>query len=163
MPMPMPLIRRVRATDAPNTLAIDWKGGGRDTVDLTGLIARIEAFAPLRHAAAFAAVAPDDSTMGIEWDCGLDLSGSTLKIIADEQRSMVAAEFKEFLNDHSISIREAGVMFGSSESTIKNWRSGKIELSTTVASTVRSMMRDETILLAHYRPAAKAGRPRKRA
>ena len=37
------------------------------------------------------------------------------------------------------------------------------ELSTTVASTVRSMMRDETILLAHYRPTAKAGRPRKRA
>lgn len=162
MSIPMPLIRRVRATDAPFTLDIDWIGGGRDTVDLTGLIARIEAFAPLKDAAAFAAVAADDTTMGIEWDCGLDLSGSTLKTIADEQRPMVADEFIEFLTDFRISIREAADLFGASVTTIKNWRSGRIELSLPVATTVRSMMRDESVLFAHYRPQTR-GRPRKQA
>lgn len=158
----MPLIARVRAAARRNTLTIDWKGGGRDTVDLTGLLARINAFAPLKEPDAFSAVHPDDTSMGIEWDCGLDLSGSTLKIIADEQRPMPPKEFTEFLTDNGISIREAADLFGSSQSTIKNWRSGKTMLSVPVASTVRSMMRDETVILAHFRPQYR-GRPRKQA
>ena len=125
MPNTMPLVRRVRATSAPNTLAIDWKGGGSDTVDLTGLIARIKAFAPLKEADAFAAVRADDTAMGIEWDCGLDLSGTTLKTIAEEQRPMAAAEFVRFMTDYGISIREAGDLFGFSVSTIKTWRAGR--------------------------------------
>lgn len=158
----MPLVRRVQPARHPNTLTIDWKGGGRDAVDLTGLIARTKVFHPLKDAAAFRAVHRVEDGMGIEWDCGLDLSGSTLKIIADEQRPMTSGEFIGFLNDFGISIREAADLFGSSESTIKNWRSGKIELSLPVAATVRSMMRDETVLLAHYRPQTR-GRPRKQA
>ena len=57
MPNKMPLVRRVRPASQPKTLTIDWKGGGRDTVDLTGLIARTKAFAPLEDEAAFRAVA----------------------------------------------------------------------------------------------------------
>ncbi len=162
MPHQMPLVRGVRPARAPNTLAIDWKGGGHDTVDLTGLIARTKVFAPLKDAAAFRAVHIVDHGVGIEWDCGLDLSGSTLKTIADEQRPMAGDEFIEFLKDFRISIREAADLFGSSESTIKNWRSGKIKMSLPVATTVRSMMRDETVLYAHFRPQTR-GRPRKRA
>lgn len=162
MTLSMPLVRRVRPGRAPNTLAIDWQGGGSDTIDLTGLIARVHAFAALKEPAAFAAVHRDDTGMGIEWDCGLDLSGSTLKTIAEEQRPMAGAEFVEFMSDFRISIREAADLFGSSESTIKNWRSGRVELSLPVASTVRSMMRDETVLYAHFRPQTR-GRPRKHA
>ena len=43
----IPNLRRVRVGKEPMTLAIDWKGGGRDTVDLTGLIARRKVFAHL--------------------------------------------------------------------------------------------------------------------
>lgn len=156
----MPLVRRVRPATAPKTLTVDWKGGGRDAVDLTGLIARTKAFALLKEADAFRAVHIVEDGMGIEWDCGLDLSGSTLKIIADEQRPMAADEFIGFLNDFEISIREAADLFGSSETTIKNWRTGKTNLSLPVATTVRSMKRDETVLLAHFRPQTR-GRPRK--
>lgn len=156
----LPLVRRVRPASRPNTLTIDWKGGGHDSVDLTGLIARTLAFAPLKDAPAFGAVHTVEDGMGIEWDCGLDLSGSTLEVMAQEQRPMAAAEFAGFLVDNRISNREAAGMFGSSESTIKNWRSGRTELSLAVAATVRVMVRDPIVLAAHYRPQTR-GRPRK--
>lgn len=162
MPNVLPLVRRVRPADPPKTLIIDWRGGGRDSVDLTGLIARVKAFAPLEDETEFRAVHIVEHGVGIEWDCGLDLSGSTLTIMADEQRPMPAAEFIGFLTDYKISNREAADLFDRSLSTIKNWRSGKTDISSTASIAVRTMIRDEVVLLAHFRPQAR-GRPRKRA
>ena len=158
----IPLVRRVRVADKPKTLVVDWVGGSRDTVDLTGLIARRKVFAPLEDTGEFATIHIVDGGMGIAWDCGLDYSGTNLKMMADEQRPMKAEEFKVFLSHAGISLNEAAGLLDCSRSTIQNYRSGKTAISTPVATTVRAMMRDETLLYAHFRPVAR-GRPRKRA
>ena len=156
----IPQLRRVRAGKAPKTLVIDWKGGGRDTVDLTGLIARRAMFAPLEDAAEFATVHCINNGGGVAWGCGLDCSGTSLKMIAEEQRPMAAKEFAAFLNDADISLNEAAGLLDVSRTTIQNYRSGKTDVSTTVATSVRTMMREPTVLYAHFRP-VKRGRPRK--
>lgn len=158
----IPNLRRVRVGKEPMTLAIDWKGGGRDTVDLTGLIARRKVFAPLGDPAEFATVHLVANGGGIGWDCGLDYSGTNLKLIADEQRPMAAAEFAAFISWASLSLNEAAGLLGVSRRTIQNYRDGKTDVSTTVATSVRTMMRDPTVLYAHFRP-VKRGRPRKSA
>jgi hypothetical protein len=158
----IPMLRRVRVGKESKTLVIDWKGGGSDTVDLTGLIARRAVFAPLEDAAEFATVHLVDRGMGIEWDCGLDYSGTNLKRIAEEQRPMTAAEFAVFLVDADISPAEAAGLFNLTSRTIQNYRDGKTDVSVAVASTVRAMLHDPTVLYARFRP-ARRGRPRKSA
>ena len=50
MTQDIPRIGRVRPGEADGTLAIDWKGGGHDTIDFAGLIASDPLFAPLADA-----------------------------------------------------------------------------------------------------------------
>ena len=158
----IPMLRRVRAAAAPMTIVVDWRGGGRDTVDLTGLVARHAVFAPLAEPAEFATVHLVDGGMGIEWDCGLNYSGTNLKLIAGEQRPMTADEFAAFLAANTVSNREATRLFDVSLSTIKNYRSGRADVSATVATSVRAMMREPAVIDARYRPEQR-GRPRKTA
>ena len=158
----LPRIRRVRAGKAPNTLIVDWVGGGRDTVDLTGLIARVKGFASLEDADEFATVRPIDDGVAIGWDCGLDHSGSNLRLMAGEQRPMEAAEFGSWMCAMTISNREAAVLLDRSVSAIKNYRSGAAPISRPVATAVRAIWREPSVFLAHYRP-TRRGRPRKSA
>ena len=158
----IPKLRRVRVGEAPKTLVIDWKGGGRDTVDLTGLIARRKVFAPLEDAAEFATVHLVAGGGGVGWDCGLDYSGTNLKLIADEQRPMKAREFSVFISSTGLSLNEAADLLDVSRSTIQNYRSGATGVSATVATSVRAMIREPAVLYAHFRP-VRRGRPRKSA
>lgn len=158
----IPTLRRVRVAKAPRTLAIDWQGGGRDTVDLTGLIARREVFAPLGDAAEFATAHIINNGGGVAWNCGADCSATSLYIIAEEQRPMKAREFSEFISARAFSLNEAAELLDVSRTTIQNYRSGKSDVSATVATSVRAMIREPSVLYAHFRP-VKRGRPRKRA
>ena len=103
----LPRIRRVRPGPKPETLVIDWAGGGRDTVDMTGVIARFKPFAPLADAAIFASAQPIDNGVGIGWDGGLDYSGSSLMLLAEEQRPMNAAELGDWQKRYTLSNSEA--------------------------------------------------------
>ncbi len=156
----LPRIRRARPGKAPRTLVVDWVGGGRDTVDLTGLIARFGAFAPLDDADEFAGVEVVNWGGGVAWACGVDYSADSLARLAEEQSSMTAAEFVRWQERMDISNREAADLLDRSLTTIKNYRSGAVEISLPVATTVRAMMHDPTVFVAHYRP-TKRGRPRK--
>ena len=80
----IPIIQSLHA-EAPR-LVIYWKGGGRDTIDFTKMIARVNVFAPLEDPGEFNTAKVVDVGVAVEWDCGLDLSGSTLKRMAEEQR-----------------------------------------------------------------------------
>lgn len=158
----LPRIRRVKPGGAPQTLVIDWIGGGRDTVDMTGVIARFKPFAPLTDPAIFSTVRPVDHGVGIEWDCGLDYSGSSLALLADEQRPMTATELKSWQAHYGLANSEAAVTLGIALRTYNYYCTGR-EIPKAVGAFARSMSRDAAVLDAHYRPAAPAGRPRKQA
>ena len=82
----VPVIRRVGVRKLPRSIRIYWKNDGLDVIDLTSIIARFKVFAPLKDAAEFATVHVVQGGMGIAWDCGLDLSSSTLEDMARDQK-----------------------------------------------------------------------------
>lgn len=157
----LPTIRRL-VCDPPR-LVIDWKGGGRDTVDFTGMIARDPLFAALADVDVFAAARIIDFGIAVGWDAARELSGTTLKRMADAQRAMTADEFKSFQSANNISNAETAVLIDRGITAIKEYRSGRQPIPAGVATVVRAMADDPIIFAAHYRPAAPAGRPRKHA
>ena len=155
-------IRRVRPGDEPKSLVVEWKGGGRDIVNLTGLIACVKAFAPLAEPELFRQVDVVAYGLGIGWPNGLDYSGTNLRLIADEQRPMAVEEFIGWQRDSQLSNQEAADVLARSITTVKNYRTGKSTIPMTVAATVRAMWREPTVFFAHYIP-RRPGRPRKTA
>lgn len=154
-------IAAVRLGKRSLTLVIDWEGGGRDTVDLTGLVAGDPAFAPLADPGFFATVHTVGYGSGIAWTDDLDIAAHGLQVIAEEQRPMTRKVFVAWCKERKLSAEEAGRVVGRSATQVKAYRSGTAKIPLPVAATVRAMMRDEIVFLAHYRPTAKVGRPRK--
>ncbi len=158
MTQDIPRIGRVRPGEADGTLAIDWKGGGHDTIDFAGLIASDPLFAPLADAPLFAKAEVIDWGAAIGWGDGIELSGTTLARMADAQRPMTDAEFAAFQHEKGISNRETADLIGRSLSIIKDYKAGRQPIPLTVATSLRAM-HDPIIFAAHYHPTAKAGRP----
>lgn len=153
----------VRPGKHPLTLVIDWEGGGADNVDLTGLVAGDPAFAALSDPDFFAQVHTVGYGSGIAWTDDLDIAGHGLKVIADEQRPMTRKVFVAWCKERKLSAAAAGRLLGRSATQVKAYRSGAAEIPLPVAASLRAMMRDEMVFLAHYRPTAPVGRPRKQA
>jgi hypothetical protein len=159
----LPRIVAVRPGDEPLTLVVDWKGGGRDTVDLTGLVGGDPAFARLAEPAFFATVHTVGYGSGIAWTDDLDISGGGLETMAEEQRPMTKGDFVGWLKARHLSAQEAADLIGRSATQVKAYRSGQAAIPAPVAGFVRAMIRDELVFLSHYRPRRPVGRPRKRA
>ena len=157
----LPTIRRLRA-QAPR-LVIGWLGGGSDTIDFSGLIARDALFAPLADPALFNAAEIIDFGIAVGWDDKRELSGATLKRMADAQRPMTAPEFAAFQSANNISNAETATLIARGLTAVKEYKSGRQAIPATVAAMVRTMADDPIIFAAHYRPTAPAGRPRKSA
>ncbi|MBF0333980.1 MAG: DUF2442 domain-containing protein [Alphaproteobacteria bacterium] len=79
-------ISDVRARE-PSTITITWRDGGEDTVDLAGVIAGFEPFAPLADVPLFQTAKVVGHGGGIEWENGLAYSSDSLACLADEQRT----------------------------------------------------------------------------
>src|SRR5208283_4063735 len=97
----IPMVTKVRPTGR-RTLRVRFAGDRREyALDLTGLIARSRHFAPLMEDAdAFAKIDIVDDGIGVAWPVEtkwgrLDLSGSTLRRIAEEQLPMTGADFSK--------------------------------------------------------------------
>jgi hypothetical protein len=87
----IPMVKKVRSTGA-RKLRVPFAGDRREYVlDLTGLIARSRYFAPLMEDSdTFAKIDIVDDGLGVAWPVEtkwghLDLSGSTLRRMAEEQ------------------------------------------------------------------------------
>ena len=99
---------------------------------------------------------------GVGWANGLDYAATNLHKMAEEQRPMTGRQFVSWQKKMGISNRETAALFDRTVSTVKNYHNAdKVPMA--VAATARSMMRDPVIFQAHFRPAPKAGRPRKTA
>jgi hypothetical protein len=158
----MPRIRDVRPGRNPYTLRVFWRGGGMNTIDMTGVVNRIRAFEPLQDTTVFRDVKVIDHGWAIGWGDGLELDypADALERLAEEQTEMTCEDFNSWQDSLALSIRETADLLGLSERTIKNYRACTHHIPVAVQIACRVMARDRTTLMAHYRP-RKAGRPRK--
>ena len=156
----IPKVMKVRPTGG-RTLRVRFAGDRREYVlDLTGLIARSRHFAPLmENADMFTKIGIVDDGIGVAWPVQtkwgrLDLSGSTLRRIAEEQLPMTGADFSEWRKSLDLSLTEAAKLLGVSRRTIMGYLK-KNELPSIVAIACRALARDKHLLAAHYVPARK--------
>jgi hypothetical protein len=159
----LPRVKAVGIGRAPWTINVTWASGTKDRIDLTGLIHRSRHFRVfVDHPAAFRRVHVVPFGAGIEWDNGLDYGADTLKMMADEQRSLSGADLVTFETDLNLSTAETAVLFGLAERTIRSYRHAK-RLPQTLALAIRLIRASNTVLAAHYRPVGqrRRGRPKR--
>ncbi|MFQ5785516.1 MAG: DUF2442 domain-containing protein [Alphaproteobacteria bacterium] len=152
-------IEVLRPAEAPASLVIDWDDGAHTSVDLSGVIASIDAFAPLADPETFRQAEVIDYGLGVGWPGGLDYSAHSLRLIAEEQQPMTRASFIDWQRALGLSNREAADLLGVTIGTVKNFRAGR-RIPKAVMVACRLTARDPTVFRAHYRP-RKPGRPRK--
>ena len=159
-------LRRIKSVSAvrnrPYVLNIVWKDAGVDRVDLTGVVHRLKAFTPLRDPAAFRKVRVIADGLGIGWKGGLDYAARSLRLLADEQRSLTGADLVAFERAAGLSTAETAEVLDVAPRTIVSYRRSP-RLPRAIASMLRSMRNDPAVLAAHYRPIERRprGRPRK--
>jgi DNA-binding XRE family transcriptional regulator len=159
----IPVVSKIRAV-GPRTLRVRFAGDRRDyELDLTGLIARSKHFEPLMDdAETFAKLEIVEDGMGVAWPVEtkwgrLDLSGSTLRRIAEEQLPMTGADFSQWRTKLGLSLTEAAKLLGVGRRTIMAYIK-KDELPPVVAIACRALARDRHLLAAHYVPVRKGAR-----
>ncbi|TMJ26881.1 MAG: hypothetical protein E6G96_13780 [Alphaproteobacteria bacterium] len=159
----IPVVTNVRVLGA-RTLRARFAGDRRDyDLDLSGLIARSKHFEPLMHdAETFAKIEIVDDGLGVAWPVKtkwgrLDLSGSTLRRIAEEQLPMSGADFSQWRTNLGLSLTEAAKLLGVGRRTIMGYVK-RDELPPLVAIACRALARDKHLLAAHYVPVRKAAR-----
>src|SRR6185295_10359660 len=148
-------IRRLKSVSAvrgqPYSLRIGWRDGTADVVDMTGVVHRLKAFAPLRDPAAFRKVRVIAEGLGIGWQGGLDYAARSLWLLADEQRSLTCADLVAFERSAGLPTAETAKMFDVAPRTIVSYRRAP-RLPRPVASMLRTMRNEPAVLAAHYRP-----------
>jgi len=152
----LPRLKSVKALPG-RKLKLVWHDGGARLCDLTGLIARSKAMAPLDDATVFAKAKMIDWGAGVGWPNGIDLSAQTLRCISGEQLKFDAKSFRAWQVSLGLSNQEAADALGLTVGTIKNYRKG-YAIPPAVAVACRAMMNDPHVIAAHYRP-RKPGRP----
>lgn len=123
----IPMVRKVRPS-GKRTLRLRFAGDRRQyDLDLTGLIARSQHFAPLMEdAETFAKIDIIDDGLGVAWPLEtkwgrLDLSGSTLRRMAEEQVPMSGADFAKWRKSLGLSLTEAAKLLGVGRRTIMGY------------------------------------------
>lgn len=149
----------IRPGPRPMMVEITWESGGRDTVDLAGLIARDPELASLADPAVFRKVAAADWGWGAEWPGGVSCSARVLWRLARDQRSWTTADFLDWQAALGLSNQEAADVLGVTPRTIEYYRSGK-PISRPVQIACLAIRDDPGFLDAYYRP-RRPGRPRK--
>src|SRR5262245_25616880 len=120
----VPKVTRLRAV-GDRKLRVRFGGDKQDyDIDLTGLMARRRHFAALENdAAAFANARIVEGGLGVAWPTEaewgrLDLSATTLRRIAEEQRPMSGVDFAAWRAELGLSLTEAADLLGVSRRTV---------------------------------------------
>lgn len=146
----------VAATGKPYELALTWRDGKSQTVNLGGLLAmRPRLGGMFANPEDFADVRVIAWGHGIEWANGLDCSAEMLAGIAEIQKlqsSDGAALIKDWQRRHKLSAKEAGELLGYKTAQITNYRSGKSKLPAAVRIAIHAMDEDPNLFAALYRP-----------
>ncbi len=144
-------------------LRIVWTDGKTDAVDMTGVVHRVKAFAPLHDPAAFRKVRVIAEGLGIGWDDDdLDYAARSLRILAEEQHPLKGSDLVAFEKNAGLTTAETAEILDVAPRTIVSYRQSR-RLPRAIASMLRMMRDDPAVLAAHYRPVSRRprGRPRK--
>jgi hypothetical protein len=146
---------------AGRKLSFATTAGEAYQTDLSGLIARLAALAPLDDPAVFRAVKVIDEGFAVGWPKGgpdAEMSAETLLRVARAQKPVTASAFKDFMTRHAVSVREAARVFEVDERTVKRWREAGAVLPTATGQFMRVMDDDETVLFARLSAPEKKGK-----
>lgn len=156
---PLPRIKKIKPL-ANFHLAITWKDGGTDTVEMEGTISDFEPFRPLKDAGTFAQVEIVAYGRGIAWPNGLDFSADSLLFLVRQQRQEFTGEdFKAWQKTLGLSNAETANLLDVDISTVKNYRIRKRALPRIVRFACSGLSNDRPMMRAHYHP-RHPGRPR---
>ncbi len=156
----LPRVKAVEPAKEPLSLRVTWDDGTKSHVDLTGLVHSSRHFSGFAEdQAAFRRVKPVGYGSGIGWDNGLDYSAATLRILAEQQRTLSGRELAAFERKHGLNTAETAAMLDVAERTVRSYREAEI-LPEPIAVTLRVMDSDPTVFAAHYRPVERRGRGR---
>jgi hypothetical protein len=122
------------AVIGPGRLEIGWDDGRPAQVDLSAVIAKHAALAPLRDPATFDLVKISEDGWSLEWPSGIDFGAAQLRRWADEQSGalMSLPAFKAWIDRHGLTLDEAARALGLSRRTIAYYRSGEQPIPKTV-------------------------------
>src|SRR6516225_5296144 len=155
----IPMVKKAQPS-GERRLRVRFAGDRREYVlDLTGLIARTNI---LRRSWKTLTCSPRSILCGVAWPVEtkrghLDLSGSPLRRMAEEQLPMSGADFAKWRKSLGLSLTEAAKLLGVGRRTIMGYLK-KDELPAVVAIACRALARDKHVFAAHYVPARKMSR-----
>ena len=155
----LPRIKKIRAI--PNhQLAITWKDGGTDSVDMEGTLSDFEPFKPLQDEELFSEVEIVAHGRGVAWPNGLDFSADSLEFLAKQQAETFTGEdFKDWQAVLNLSNSEAADLLDVDIGTVKNYRKRKMALPRIVRFACNGLIADRPMMRAHYHP-RRQGRPK---
>jgi AraC-like DNA-binding protein len=118
--MPKKILPRIVAVSAgkrPHTLRIRWEHGGENNIDVSALLEKFRAYAPLRQdTALFRRVRVGEHGTDIVWSDELDMSADTLWRLAREQSgvTMSAEDFRQWRQQKALTLDAAASALGIS-------------------------------------------------
>jgi hypothetical protein len=121
-------------TSSPQTLALEWDDGRLSQIDLTSLIAGRPNLALLSAPKEFSKAALSADGWSVEWPCGIDFGAQQLRRWADEQagKTMPAAAFRQWMEQHKLTLDRAANALGLSRRMIAYYLSGEQPVPKTV-------------------------------
>jgi hypothetical protein len=88
-------------------------------------VCKYAALAPLKNAATFAQVRPDDWGHALEWPNGLDIGADRLYELSREQAGLpTASQFNQWMELHHLSLADAARALGMTRRMMTHYRTG---------------------------------------
>lgn len=162
----LPAIVRLRVGKAPYTLVVRYDDGRELTTDMSGIVHKRRALAPIRDPKEFVRVRIINDGDGVQWQAGPDFSADGLRHLAEVQRDMTGRDFARWMARMGLSNNEAADALGATPRTIKAYKARRRPLPAAVTIACRAMERDRLLMYARVRPhrpgrpAAKRARPK---
>jgi hypothetical protein len=127
-----PLISAVQSVDATK-LMLTWSTGENFAVDLSTIITRYAAFAPLADPAIFSQVVREEWGHGLDWPGGLDMGADQLYHLCREQNGLLSpVAFDCWIKSNRLSLTTAAEALGMTRRMIAHYRSGTRPIPKTV-------------------------------
>ena len=132
----LPRIVAVSAGKKPLTLRIGWNNDAENYVDVSGLIATYQVYAPLRRSTAlFRSVRVGELGTDVVWNNEIDMSAQTLWRLAQEQsgQTISAGDFKLWREKKAMTLDSAAAALGLSRRMVAYYEQGAKPIPRVVA------------------------------
>jgi hypothetical protein len=159
-------IAKLKTTEQPYVLNIEFSDGLISDADLESIIFRSRHFGPLRDNDEFRNVEIINFGGGIAWPkFELDYSAGSLHRVATVQRKMTGRDFRAWQKRVQLTEQQVSDVLGTTVRTVRNYRDRETVIPRTVQIACDAVEGSSTMrsALVRYRPRQKPGRkPAKR-